>query len=138
MKANLAQLAAQGNYRAATAQDMEKVYSRNLAQQQIPVSKLAQKSFSENTNADGLPNDIPEFSEKVQGGGDTINLEVHGEKPLGWDLSILQKREQLDVPKRAENYYAMHSWKCRAGGPTREWYSSESRIENPSSNSPER
>ena len=44
-KANLAQLAVQGNYRAATAQDMGKVYSRNSAQQQqqqIFVSKFAQ------------------------------------------------------------------------------------------------
>ena len=89
-KANLSRLEAQGNYRAVTAQDMGKVYSRNFAQRQIFVSKFAQKSFSENTNADGFPSDIPEFPGKVQGYGDTINLEVHGEKPLGWALSILQ------------------------------------------------
>ena len=69
-KENLAQLAAQGNYRAVTSRDMGNVYSRNSAQQQqhIFVSKFAQKSFSENTNADGPPNDLPGFSEKVQGG----------------------------------------------------------------------
>ena len=42
--ANLAQLAVQGNYRAGAAQDMEKVYSRNLAQRQIFVAICAQKS----------------------------------------------------------------------------------------------
>ena len=41
--ANLAQLSAQGNYRSATAQDMGKIYSRNIAQQQPFVSKFAQK-----------------------------------------------------------------------------------------------
>ena len=66
-KANLSQLAAQGNYREGTARDMGKVYSRNLAQQQLFVSKFAQKSFSENRNAEGREIDIPDFAEKSQG-----------------------------------------------------------------------
>ena len=52
---------------AATSQDMGKVYSRNLAQRQIFVSKFAQKSFSENQNTEGISNDLPEFSEIAQG-----------------------------------------------------------------------
>ena len=44
-KANLSQLAFQGNYREVDAQDMGNVYSRNLAQQQISVAKFAQKNF---------------------------------------------------------------------------------------------
>ena len=42
-KANLPQSAAQGNYRAVTAQEMGRVYSRNLAQRQIAFSNSAQK-----------------------------------------------------------------------------------------------
>ena len=34
-KGNLAQLLAQGNYRAAAAQEMGKIYSRNIAKQQL-------------------------------------------------------------------------------------------------------
>ena len=44
-QANLSQLAIQGYYRAATAQDMAKVYSRNLARQQLSVSDFAQTPF---------------------------------------------------------------------------------------------
>ena len=43
---NLSRLAIQGQYRAATAQDMAVVYSRNLAQRQIFFSKFAQQAFS--------------------------------------------------------------------------------------------
>ena len=41
-KGNLAQLSVQGNYRAITAADMGKIYSRNIAQQQLHVSKFSQ------------------------------------------------------------------------------------------------
>ena len=44
-RANLSQLAIQGNYRAAAARDMAKVYSRNLAHRQIFALQLSQKSF---------------------------------------------------------------------------------------------
>ena len=40
--ANLAQLSARVNYRAAKARDMGGVYSRNIAHRQLFVSKLAQ------------------------------------------------------------------------------------------------
>ena len=46
-KENLAQLVVQGNYSAVAAQEMGKVYSRNLAQRQIFVSKFAQKILME-------------------------------------------------------------------------------------------
>ena len=90
-KGNLAQLAAQGNYRAATAQDMGKVYSRNFDQKQIFVAEFPRGTSSENTNAEWPPIDLPEFSETIQGGGASLNQEVKGGKPTDWDLSILQK-----------------------------------------------
>ena len=75
--ANSDQLAARGNYRAATAQDMGEVYSRILAQQQqIFLSRFAQKTFNENPNAECSPNDLPGFSENVQGAGSTLIQEV--------------------------------------------------------------
>ena len=40
---NLAQLSARGNYRAITAADMGGIYSRNVAQQQLYVSKFPKK-----------------------------------------------------------------------------------------------
>ena len=43
---NLSQLAIRGNYRAATAQDMSKVYSRNISHRQLFASKFAQMRFS--------------------------------------------------------------------------------------------
>ena len=66
-KANLPQLAARGNYRAVDAQDMGKVYSRNLAQRQISVAEFPQKISSGDANADSLPIDIQKFSETSQG-----------------------------------------------------------------------
>ena len=61
-QANLAQFAIQGNYRAATAQDMAKVYSRNLEQQKLPVCAFAQKSVNNNTSLESVKNDTPVFS----------------------------------------------------------------------------
>ena len=91
-KKNLSQLAPQGNYRAATSHDMGMAYSRNLAQQQqIFLSKFAQKTSRGDTNAESPPNDLPEFSEISQGGGSSLNKEFHVVKPMDWDLSILQK-----------------------------------------------
>ena len=70
-KANLAQLAAQGNYRAVTAQDMGKVYSRNSPHRGISFSKLAKKPHGENQTAESLPPGLPGFSEKTHG---AVNL----------------------------------------------------------------
>ena len=99
-QANLSQLAARGNYRAATTQDMGNVYSRNSAQRQIPASKFAQKNPNGYKDAESVTNDLPGFSEIGQGGGTSINTEVLGEKPIDWELSCLGKREQLDVLKK--------------------------------------
>ena len=62
--ANLPQLAIQGNYRAVAAQDMAKVYSRNLANRQIFVSRVAQRDFKENRNVDSRTTDPPGISAK--------------------------------------------------------------------------
>ena len=45
-RTNLPQLAIQGNYRVATAQDMARVYSRNIAQQQLFLSEFSRNRFS--------------------------------------------------------------------------------------------
>ena len=66
-KANLAQPAAQENYRAANAQDMRKVYPGNSAQQKIFVSEFAQKSFIENTNAEVSQATYRDFRKKFKG-----------------------------------------------------------------------
>ena len=62
---NLAQLMAQGNYRAITAADMGKIHSRNIAQQQLYVSKFSQKAVKENQNVEpalAVAN-VPDFEE---------------------------------------------------------------------------
>ena len=64
-KGNLAQLSAQGNYRAVTASDMGEIYSRNIDQQQLHVSKFAQKSVHENQNTEPAlaVEKVPDFAE---------------------------------------------------------------------------
>ena len=94
-KGNLSQLEAQGNSRAATAQNMGKVYARNPAQQQIFFSKFAQKITKGGKKADSLPIDLPEFSEICQGDGASINKEVRGKKPTDWAMSVLEDRENI-------------------------------------------
>ena len=65
-RANLSQLAIQGNYMDVAAQDMANVYSRNLAQRQIFVSRLAQKAFRRNRNVESLTTDPPEIADECQ------------------------------------------------------------------------
>ena len=48
-QANLSQLAIRGNYRAFAAQDMDKVYSRNIAHRKLAVSDFAQSAFRRDT-----------------------------------------------------------------------------------------
>ena len=88
-KGNLAQLSVQGNYRAATAQEMGKIYSRNIANQQLFVSKYAQKTVKENQNAEILPPDLPDFKEVSRGDNALLTKEVQGGKPLDWALDLL-------------------------------------------------
>ena len=117
--ANLAQLAVQGNYRAAAAQDMGNAHSRNLAQQQIFVSRFDQNTFEGNTNAEGSPNDLPKFSEKVQWVGSSLNQEVSGKRPTDRDLSILRQRDHLDVLKRRKITTRSFLGKSCTGRPNR-------------------
>ena len=91
---------AQGNYRAATAQEMGEIYSRNIAQQQI-LSQNTHKAVKENENAEFLPAGRPDFKELAHQGDSTlISSEVHGGKPMDWALEMLKIREQSDVLKR--------------------------------------
>ena len=78
--ANLSQLAIQGNYRGVTAHDMANVYSRNSAHRQIFVSRLPQKAFKENRNAESLTTDPPEISEENKIGKKDPNAEIIGGK----------------------------------------------------------
>ena len=103
---NLAQLSAQGNYRAITAADMGKIYSRNIAQQQLYVSKFSQKAVKENQNAEpalAVAN-VPDFEEvKNPEDSNAWSKEVSGEKPRGWDLALLKSRQESDVLKRSSD-----------------------------------
>ena len=82
--ANLPHLAMQGNYRAATAHDMGKAYSRNSAQRQNFVSKLAQKAPRENPTAESLTTGPPELPGGNQGGDKSLNAEIlGGNRPTG-------------------------------------------------------
>ena len=53
-KANLSQLAIQGNYRAVAPRDVDKVYSRNMATQQLFGPKFAQNDPQENKSAESI------------------------------------------------------------------------------------
>ena len=52
--ANLSHLAIQGNYREVTAQNVNKVYPRNLAHRQISASRFAQKAVRVNRGAESI------------------------------------------------------------------------------------
>ena len=53
-QSNLSQLAIQGNYRSATAHDMAKVYSRNLAHRQLFASDVDQNAFKNNASLESV------------------------------------------------------------------------------------
>ena len=95
--ANLAQLSVHGNYRAITAQDMGKVYSRNTSQKQLSASKYSQKAVKENQAAEGLSANVPDFNEISQGDSAASVSDVRGGKPMDWAIAILKKREQAHV-----------------------------------------
>ena len=81
---------------------MAKGYSRNLAHRQIFVSRLAQKAFKENRNAESLTTDPPEIAEANQIDEKYPNAEILGGGTADWALAILKKRENLEVIKRTE------------------------------------
>ena len=53
-KSNLSQLSIQGNYRAVAPRDVDKVYSRNMATQQLFGPKFAQNDPQENKSAESI------------------------------------------------------------------------------------
>ena len=77
-KESLSQLATQGNYRAATAQDMGKVYSRNFAQERFFSRNWPRKRSKKNQSAEFLVTDKPEFPGKTQGGHKYLKAEILG------------------------------------------------------------
>ena len=91
--ANLPQLAIQGNYRAVAAQDMAKVYSRNLANRQIFVTRLARGALKENRTSDSLATGTPGISEENQIVTKSTNAEILGKKPSGRAIAILKSGE---------------------------------------------
>ena len=97
-------MSAQGNYRAATAADMGKIYSRNVAQQLLYVSKFPQKSVKENQYAEPLlaVANIPDFEDN-QNPEDPQkwSKEINGKKPRGWALDLLKTIQDSDVLKRS-------------------------------------
>ena len=99
-KGNLSQLSVRGNYRAVAAQEMGKIYSRNLPQHRLFVSKYAQKTANGNQNAEFPPPDTPGFEELPQGDSSLISAEVLGKQPGGWAIDVLKLREQTDVARR--------------------------------------
>ena len=89
-RANLSQLAIQGNYREVAARDMAKVYSRNSAQRQIFVPKFAQKEFRGNKAAESISDDPSVFSEECLLGETPPGAEFQGRKPADWERSMLK------------------------------------------------
>ena len=111
--ANLSHLAIQGNYRAAAAHDMGNAYSRNLAQRKIFLSKLAKKATGGNQTAESLTAELPEFSEKNQGGDKSLNAEILG-KPADWALAVLKQRGPSRRPqKRPQEVKGVFRGSCR-------------------------
>ena len=84
------QLEIQGNYRAATAQDVDKVYSRNLAQRQIFVSKFAQKDPQGGKDAESIEEGPSAFLGECLLGKTPSAAEFNGLKPADWPLAILE------------------------------------------------
>ena len=81
---------------------MGKVYSRNLAQRRIFVSKFAHGISDENENAYPSQSTYRNFRKQVRGGA-SLGKEVQGKQPSDWALSFLEEREQLDVPKKGRS-----------------------------------
>ena len=57
------------------------IYSRNIAHQQLFVSKYAQKTAKENQNAELLPSDLPDFKVVSHGDNALLTTEVQGKNP---------------------------------------------------------
>ena len=83
------QLEIQGNYRAATAQDMDKVYSRNLANRKLPASGGAQVAFRDNKSLESVKGENPVFLENTQQyETGAFDIEFGGLKHHDWACGI--------------------------------------------------
>ena len=90
-KEGLSQLAIHGNYRAATAQDMVKVYSANLSHREIFVLTFAQNAFQENKSAESIEDAASVFSVGQPPGKTPLGTEFQGLKPADWAMAILKE-----------------------------------------------
>ena len=61
-QSNLYQLATRWNYRAGESQGVAKIYSRNVANQQVPASNFAQSDFQSDMNQESIKNGPPALS----------------------------------------------------------------------------
>ena len=80
---------------------MGKVYSRNIAQQQLFCLEICTKSAKGNQNAEGLSADVPDLNEISQGCSAAFVSDVHGQKPMDRSLAILKERERERERERA-------------------------------------
>ena len=96
-QANLPKLAIQGNYRAVAAQDMAKVYSRNIAHQ-LFVPDLEQFAFRRAAISDSITEDPSVYLENRQESGmSSFETEPMVLNPAGCAIIVLAKRENADV-----------------------------------------
>ena len=95
-QSNLPQLAVQGKYRAATAQDIANVYSRNLHNRQLFVSKFAQKYSRGNKSAESRPEGPSGFSDDQHPGETPLCPEFQGLKPAEWP-HVHSKKGEADM-----------------------------------------
>ena len=88
---DLSQLSIHGNYRAVAAQDVEDVYSRNVARKHIFVSKFAQKAIQDNKSADSIVESPSAFSGDKPPDKTPLDTEFQGLKPADCALAILKR-----------------------------------------------
>ena len=82
--ANLSQLAIQWPYRAVNAQDMARIYSRDVARRRLCVPTSAQSDFAENKDLEEVMMAHPIFLEPLEAsGGDIFESQGAGELASG-------------------------------------------------------
>ena len=104
-QANFPQLAIKGNYRAVAAQEVDKVYSRNIAHRHLSVSDFAQSAFRKNTSLESAKKGPP-----ISPGGSRRNetascgTEFQDAKPREWALKLLANVGMRDVLEMAKRF----------------------------------
>ena len=96
----MSQLAIQGNYRAAAAQDVGKVYSRNFARRQRRGEKFAQKALRGYKDAESVADDPSVFLDGCLLGKNTFGRGIPGSKSGRLPPLYVKKREAPDVLKK--------------------------------------